>query len=243
MINKLKNKIIDTKFPLIIELIKWKIIDIKRNIKNKDKKIHLYGIWLICGLYGMGKTMYLSYYLDSMRKKYGDKIYICTNYYFKKQDFPMEDWKMLLKEYDKPIIFGFDEIQNEFNSRNYQNFPTELLTMLTQNRKGHGKMVVGTAQRFVRVDKIFRELCTHICECRTRFGRLTSVKIFDLEDYEMFINQTDINRKMRIKPKDRKIFVQTDDIRNCYDSYQMLDSAKNKEYISKKERAIIEQLI
>lgn len=33
---------------------------------------------------------------------------------------------MLLWEYDKPVIFAYDEIQNEFNSRNYRNFPYEL---------------------------------------------------------------------------------------------------------------------
>lgn len=242
MLEKIKRKIINKKYPLLLELIKWKIIDIKRGFKSV-KKPHVYGIWLICGLYGQGKTMYLSYYLDSMRKKYGDDIYICTNYYFKGQDFPMTDWKMLLDEYDKPIIFGFDEIQNEFNSRNYQSFPTELLTMLTQNRKGNGKMVVGTAQRYVRVDKIFRELCTHICECKTRFGRLTSVKFFDWEDYEMLLKTTNVNMRMKIRPMKRVLFVQNDELRNSYDSFQMLESAKTKEYISKKERAEIQQLI
>ena len=45
----------------------------------------------------------------------------------------------LLKEYDKPVVFAWDEVQNEFNSRDFKNFPVELLTLLTQNRKGHGK--------------------------------------------------------------------------------------------------------
>lgn len=40
------------------------------------------------------------------------------------------------------------------------------MTMLTQNRKGNGKQIVGTAQRFGRVDKTIRELCTHVIECR-----------------------------------------------------------------------------
>ena len=39
--------------------------------------------------------------------------------------------------------------------------------------------------------------------------------------------------KMKCYEKDK--FIQTDDIRNSYDSYQMLESAKNKEYISQQE--------
>lgn len=80
--------------------------------------------------------MALTEYLTRMRKKYGDKIYICTNYGFRDEDFKLTHWRDLLSDYDKPVIFGYDEIQNEFNSRDYQNFPFELVTMLTQNRKG-----------------------------------------------------------------------------------------------------------
>ena len=93
--------------------------------------------------------------------------------------------------YDRPVIFGYDEIQNEFNSRDYRNFPYELVKLLTQNRKGHGKQIVGTAQRYGRVDKTIRELCTHVVECKKAwFGRVTKLKKYDVEDYEMFINET-----------------------------------------------------
>lgn len=212
----------------IVQFVYWKIVDITR---FKDKKLHLYGIWLFCGLYGQGKTMALSEYLSRMRKKYGNKIYICTNYGFDCEDFPLTSWKVLLKEYDKPIIFGYDEIQNEFSSRDYKNFPVQLITMLTQNRKGFGKQVVGTAQRFGRVDKILRELASHVVECRTYFGRWTTTKRYDVEDYEEYLACVDVKKKRKITKK-RYAFVQTDRLRNCYDSFKMLDSARNKEYMS-----------
>lgn len=217
----------------IFTFMKWKFIDLYRLFKAKkegNEKVHLFGIWLFCGLYGQGKTMALSEYLTRMRKKYGDKIYICTNYGFKDEDFPLESWKDLLPERDKPIIFGYDEIQNEFNSRDYKNFPASLVTLLTQNRKGNGKQIVGTAQRYGRVDKVIRELCTHVVECRTLFGRYTSTRRYDVEDYEMLLAQTDVNRKIKIR-KRKYSFVQTDALRDSYDSFQMLDSARGKEYV------------
>lgn len=212
----------------IIQFTYWKAIDFTR---RKDKKLHLYGIWLFCGLYGQGKTVSLTEYLMRMKKKYGDRIYICTNYGFKGEDFPLTDWHQLLKEYDKPIIFGYDEIQNEFSSRDYKNFPTQLVTMLTQNRKGNGKQIVGTAQRFGRVDKIIRELTSHVVECKTYFGRWTTTKRYDVEDYEEYLACTDIRKKRRI-PKHRYTFIQTDKMRDAYDSFKMLESAKQKEYMS-----------
>ena len=221
--------------PFFFSVMRWIVIDIYRFFKN-PRKVHLYGIWLYCGLYGQGKTMALTEYLTRMRKKYGDKIYISTNYGFNGEDFPLNSWQDLLTEYDRPVIFGYDEIQNEFNSRDYRNFPYELVKLLTQNRKGHGKQIVGTAQRFCRVDKTIRELCTHVVECKKSwFGRVTKLKKYDVEDYEMFLNEIDILKKNKI-PCHRYRFIQTDELRNAYDSFKMLDTARTKEYVSASEK-------
>lgn len=235
---KVKKWILNTKFPLVIELFKWIFVDICRKIKYGEK-IRLYGIHAYVGLYGGGKTMGMTYYLNKMRKKYGDKIYIFTNYFYKYQDGHIDDWKILLKNYDKPCIFAWDEIQNDFNSRKYQDFPIELMTLLTQNRKGHGKQILYTAQDFETVDKNFRRLTKTVNVCKTRFGRLTSIKTYDWEDYQHLINVNNVNIKMKIKSIKHCLFVQNDDIRNDYDSFQMLKAAQNKEYITRQERAVL----
>ena len=223
------------KLPFLLSVARWWAVDIFRLLTH-PRKVHLYGIWLYCGLYGQGKTMALTEYLTRMRKKYGDKIYISTNYGFKDEDFPLTDWHDLLTTYDKPIIFGYDEIQNEFNSRDYKNFPYELVKMLTQNRKGNGKQIVGTAQRFGRVDKTIRELCTHVVECKKAyFGRVTKTKKYDVEDYEQMLNEIDVMKKRKV-PCSRYKFIQTDALRNAYDSFQMLETAKTKEYVSMSEK-------
>lgn len=223
------------RLPFWLRVWRWWIVDIYRFIRYPHK-VHLYGIWLYCGLYGQGKTMALTEYLTRMRKKYGDKIYISTNYGFKYEDFPLDSWHDLLTNYDKPVIFGYDEIQNEFNSRDYKNFPYELVKLLTQNRKGNGKQIVGTAQRYGRVDKTIRELCTHVVECRkSYFGRVTKTKKYDVEDYEQMLAEVDVMKK-RKTPCRRYSFIQTDKLRNSYDTLQMLETAKTKEYVSASEK-------
>lgn len=215
---------------LLIKLIYWKLIDLRRILKN-GKKIHLYGIIGVVGNNGGGKTMALTEYLDSMRKKYSDKVYIATNYFYKDEDFHINDWKCLLPIYDKPVIFGYDEIANDFNSRDYKNFPLSLMTLLTQNRKGNGKQIIWTTPDYELVDKNFRRITLWVWSCKTRFGRLTSVKKFDREDYEMFISTPEVGRRMKIKPASHHVFVQTDCLREQYDSYQLLESATNKMYV------------
>lgn len=203
----------------------------------------MYGIYGFFGLPGYGKTMAMSKELLDLRSRYGNDIYIFTNYGFSQEDRPFKDWRMLLDEYDKPCVFAWDEVQNEFNSRAYANFPIELLTLLTQNRKGHGKRIYYTAQRYARVDKVFRELSFLVGDCRTLFGRYTRVRFFDTEDYEMLQSTPDVNKRMKIKPRKKMSFIQTDFIRDCYNSYQMLETAKSKEYMSRAEINQIKQLI
>lgn len=207
--------------------------------EGKDSKLHMYGIYGFLGLPGKGKTMAMTYVLNEYRKKYGNDVLICTNYYFDKQDFIFNDWHQLLKQYDKPLIVAWDEVQNEFNSRNFKNFPTQLLTLLTQNRKGHGVQILYTAQRFDRVDKVFRELTNYFFDCKTLFKRFTVCKGYDDENYVMLKHEVDINRKMKIHPSFKIKFIQTDELREMYDSFKMLDTAKSKEYLSREEQAII----
>lgn len=221
--------------PFLVSVSRWLVVDAWRFF-TKPRKIHLYGVWLYLGLPGAGKTVSLTEYLIRMREKYGDKIYISTNYGFKDEDFPITHWRDLLTTYDRPVIFGYDEVQNEFNSRDYKNFPYELVKLLTQNRKGHGKQIVCTAQRFGRVDKTIRELCSHVVECRTRWGgRVTYTRKYDIEDYDMYLNEIDVIKKRKI-PYQRYRFIQTDKLRNSYDSFKMLESAKTKEYVSASEK-------
>lgn len=227
---------------ILARLFYWKVKDLFNSFKNrKEKQIHLFGIYGFFGLPGQGKTLSMTAELMGLRRKYGNDIYIFTNYGFKQEDKPFDNWRMLLDTYDKPCVFAWDEVQNEFNSRDFKNFPIELLTLLTQNRKGHGKRIYYTAQRYSRVDKVFRELSFLVGDCRTILGRYTRVRWFDTEDYEMLQSTPDVNKRIKIKPRKVDKFIQTDEIRDNYDSYQMLESAKSKQYMDRNEIAQINQ--
>lgn len=215
----------------------------KRIKENKNKDVHLYGIYGFYGLPGKGKTMAMSKRLKDLRKQYGDKIYIMTNYCYKDEDFPFTSWKDLLKEYDKPLVVAWDEVQNEFNSRDFKNFPISLLTLLTQVRKKNGIQLLYTSQRWHFVDKNFRSLSFGCYECNTFLGGYTYCKLYDPVDYDNLCSQSDYDKRRKIKPKAYYDFLQTDELRNCYDSYKMLESAKSKDYMDRSELAQIEERI
>lgn len=220
------------RLPLIIYL--W-----VKDLKANKGKIHLYGIYGFFGLPGKGKTMAMCYYLSEMRRRYGNKIYIMTNFHYKDQNFQFETWKQLLREYDRPLIVAWDEIQNEFNSRDFASFPIALLTQLTQVRKGNGIQILYTAQRWHFVDKNFRSLSFGCYDCGTLLGRYTYARMYDPVDYDNLCSQTDYDKRMRIKAMKTIMFIQTDALRESYDSYKMLQTAKSKEYMSREQIAKI----
>ena len=215
---------------------------IKNIIDKRKKGIHLFGIYGYFGLPGQGKTMALSKQLKDYRAKYGDKIYIMTNYFYEDQDFEFTSWKDLLKDYDKPLVCAWDEVQNEFNSRDFKDFPISLLTKLTQVRKGNGIQILYTSQRWHFVDKNFRSLSFGCYECKTLLGNLTITRLYDPVDYDNLCSNSDYDKRRRIHPKVTTSFLQNEDLRNCYDSYQMLESAKSKQYMDRAEQAQIYKL-
>lgn len=211
-----------------------------RSLRDKKARgVHLYGIYGYFGLPGKGKTMAMCNELKRLRKAYGDDIYIMTNFCYKDEDFAFTGWKDLLKEYDKPMVCAWDEVQNEFNSRDFSNFPIALLTLLTQVRKKNGIQILYTSQRWHFVDKNFRSLSFGCYECSTFLGSLTMTRLYDPVDYDNLCSNSDYDKRRRIHPIKTDSFLQTDELRNCYDSYKMLESAKSKEYM---DRAEVQQI-
>lgn len=214
-----------------------------RAIKDKkDRGIHLYGIYGYFGLPGKGKTMAMCHQLKELRRRYGDNIYIMTNFAYNDEDFPFTSWKDLLKEYDKPLVCAWDEVQNEFNSRDFKTFPIALLTLLTQVRKKNGVQILYTAQRWHFVDKNFRSLSFGCYECNTILGGYTLARLYDPIDYDNLCSNSDYDKRRRIHPKMTIGFLQTESLRNCYDSYKMLETAKAKDYMSRDEIGAIYKL-
>ena len=220
-------------FPYILWL--WLI-----DRRDRKGKVHLYGIYGFFGLPGAGKTISMIRHLNDYREKYGDQIYIMTNFNYNNQDFEFTDWRQLLKTYDKPLVVAWDEIQNVFASRNFKDFPIQLLTLLTQVRKGNGIQILYTSQRWHFVDKNFRSLSFGCYDCKTYLGRYTVYSMFDSEDYDQKCSTVEVDKKVRIKAKCRYSFIQTRKERKAFDSYKMLLTAKAKDYMTREELAKIE---
>lgn len=211
-------------------------------IDNKKRGIHLYGIYGYFGLPGKGKTIAMSKQLREYRERYGDNIYIMTNYCYDDEDFSFTSWKQLLEDYDKPLVVAWDEVQNEFNSRDFKDFPIALLTKLTQVRKGNGIQILYTSQRWHFVDKNFRSLSFGCYDCNTLLGNLTYTRLYDPIDYDNLCSQSDYDKRRKIHPKVTRSFLQNEELRNCYDSYKMLETAKSKQYMDRTETAQIYKL-
>lgn len=214
-----------------------------KSIKDKkDKGIHLYGIYGFFGLPGKGKTIAMCHQLKEYRKRYGKNIYIMTNFCYNDEDFAFTSWKDLLKNYDKPLLVAWDEVQNEFNSRDFKDFPIALLTLLTQVRKKNGIRILYTAQRWHFVDKNFRSLSFGCYECSTILGNLTYTRMYDPIDYDNLCSNSDYEKRRKIRPKFSQSFLQTAELRDCYNSYKMLETAKSKEYMDRTETAEVYKL-
>jgi hypothetical protein len=212
--SKLKNKEFKN---IIIELIKWKIIDIYR-AKKYGKALHLYGVRCITGMYGCGKTVSMTKIAVDLRNKHKDAIYICTNFGLSIHDFEFISISQTVEQYDKPIVFMWDEVQNEFPAQD-KVFPKEVRQALSLNRKGNGKMFYWASQDHELVHKTIRRLTIEYGIVKTLFGRLTILKWYLDFDYQRLFDSTDIKNKIKIRPIKKIKFIQTDYIRNLYNSF------------------------
>lgn len=203
--------------PRFLDLLKWVFIDIYRLVRYKPSP-HLYGVRCLTGMYGCGKTMAMTKIALDYRNRYGNKIYISTNYGLGIQDFPFDDIKQISIKFDKPIIFFWDEVQNEFPSSD-RVFSREVLQALTLNRKGHGQMYFWASQDHELVHKSFRRLTIEYGLCRTFFKRYTRVKWYQALDFECMQDKTDTDKRFKIHPFRKDKFIQTDYIRSLYNSF------------------------
>ncbi len=222
-------------FSMLIDLIRWGIYDLIYLIIN-GKVFKPYGLTVFCGRQGGGKTISMVEYLDNMHKLYPDAK-IITNFNYVRQDMPFTSWRQFTEVRNGlyGVIFAIDELQNEYNSNNWKDFPEELLSVVTMQRKQRIK-IVATTQVFTRVVKQLREQCYEVVECKTFFGRWTKQKCYDADDYNYIIDNPTPERRIRTRKKWKYSFVQSNFIRKLFDSYAVVESVKNKEFIDRSER-------
>lgn len=221
----------------LLDFLRWKTFDFLMLLIN-GRKFNLYGLTIFCGRQGGGKTISMVEYLDRMKDRYPE-CKIITNFNYIRQDMPFTDWRQFTEVRNglDGVIFAIDELQNEYNSNNWQDFPEELLSTVTMQRKQRIK-IVATSQVFTRVVKQLREQCYEVVECKTILGRWTKQKCFDADDYNTIVDNLTPERKFKTRKKWKYSFIQSNKIRSLFDSYAVVDSIKNKEYIKRNERGI-----
>lgn len=180
-----------------------------------------YGLHLFCGEQGSGKTTAVVHLLQILKKKY-PRLKIRTNFSYKYEDEELTDWKQLISNDNG--IYGqvevIDEIQTWFSSLQSKNFPPEMLTEISQQRKQR-KMLIGTAQVFGRVAKPIREQTTFVYLPMTLFGCLTIVRV----SKPIYYDEENFRFKKYIRTY---FFVHNEKIRNAFDTYRKIERYRDE---------------
>lgn len=221
---------------MFVDFIRWLVYDLLWTIIN-GKIFKPYGLTCFVGRQGGGKTISMVEYLDRMKEMYPDCI-VVTNFNYIKQDMPFTSWRQFTEVRNglKGVIFAIDELQNEYNSNNWKDFPEDLLSVVTMQRKQRIK-IIATSQVFTRVVKQLREQCYEVVECKTFLGRWTRQKCYDADDYNYIIDNPTPERRFRTRKKWKYSFIQNNIVRKLFDSYAVVESIKQKEYIDRSERS------
>lgn len=214
-------QILDFIFNLFV-FIPYKFRDLKSSIKSKKRELKMYGLWLFAGRQGSGKTIGLVWKLSEIKRKY-PKCLIYTNFECVYADGVLQSLNDLLtiRNGTDGVVFAIDELQNEFSSSTSKDFPETLLSMVTQQRKQR-ICILATSQVYTRVSKPLREQCFQVIECKTFFGRWTRLRAYDAEDYNSIVDSVDPKKKFKLHKIWIKSFIQSDNLRESYDTYSVI---------------------
>lgn len=216
------------------ELLRWLLYDYVTRGRNAGV-FQPFGFTIFCGPQGAGKTTSMIKYLWDMKQKYPECL-IVTNFACEFADHRMVDWHDLLtlENGTKGIIFAIDEIHAEYSAATWKDFPETLLSQISMQRKQKIK-IVATAQVYSRVAKPIREQTFSVVLCYTYFGRLTTNKEYAAEK---FVTTGDGSYSIRkgVRPIWRNIFVQSNEFREKFDTYEVIERMKKIEFIPRNER-------
>lgn len=192
----------------------------KDMLKREPDFFRYQGLHIFCGEQGSGKTIALVEFMMRMQKEYPEAK-IMTNFGYLKQNTELVHWKQLLdyKNGFKGVIVGIDELQNWFSSNESANFPVEMLEVVTQNRKNR-RVILGTSQVFTRLAKPIREQATLIYEPITLLGCLTIVRV-----KKPILDA--VGNIIEKKSRGWYFFVHTDELREAYDTYKVIERLSN----------------
>lgn len=175
------------------------------------------GLIVFEGRQGAGKSIAMVEFARRMQREYPLSKCI-SNMKYKYQDEDLTHWKKLInyKNGKHGVIVIMDELQNWFSSNQSKNFPPEMLSVITQNRKNR-RIILGTSQNFYLLAKAIRSQATEVRQCLTLAGCITFVRkrepILDSE-----------GNVQEWKNRGFYFFVHDKELRNAYDTYAVVES-------------------
>lgn len=231
-----KRKVIKMKKIILLIKYMWKDYKHVRSLKKQGIiPFNEFGLTLFTGRQGAGKTMSMVYEAEVLRAKYPN-LYICSNFGYIHENESLKSLSditnavLRAKELNcVGTLILWDEIQNDFDS--FSKVSRDVLRVVTQQRKQSIK-ILGTSQVFTRVSKALREQTFEVVMCNTIFKRMTTSRFYDAEVFNHNIDKPEDKRKMF--PLRKVKFVQTDEMRELYDSYAVIRTLQEQAIEEKK---------
>lgn len=195
------------------------------------------GLLVFTGPQGSGKTLSAVLYVEDLLKKY-PKAILKTNLNLK--DFPIDNKRVFLfKNQDDffsntngeyGIIYLIDEIQLYWNSLMSKNINTEVMQVISQQRKQRIHIVC-TSQVFGRLAKPLREQFSEVVVCKNYFGFIQVNKVVDRDSIEDNDNSTSLKGKV----KKKSFWFHNPNFYNKYDTYYVI---QQNNFIAEEEKKI-----
>lgn len=200
-----------------------------------------WGLHIYVGRFGSGKTCTMVHDAYLLAKRF-PQLTIVTN--FKLMNFPAHTVILPLNSpqdiLNAPVnsLVLIDEIGTIFNSRDFasskESVPKILFQHLCQVRKRHLE-IFATSQRWNFVDKQLRDIVATVRVCHVMMGhpfsRLATVHTYDSYDYDRSFT----NPLMPLPCLGTSAYVQTDKIRNLYDTAELIQNMLKSDYITDAE--------
>lgn len=177
------------------------------------------GMIIFEGRQGSGKTISMVRYVKDMQYEFPDAL-CTTNLAYTDENKPLKTWTMLIdyKNGYKGVIVAMDELQNWFSSNDSKNFPPEMLSVITQNRKNR-RIILGTSQNFYLLAKAIRSQATEVRRCATYFGCLTVVRRLEpILDSE--------GNVVEWKKRGIYCFVHDKELRDSYNTWKVIENLR-----------------
>lgn len=187
------------------------------------------GIIIFEGKQGRGKTISEIEYATRMLDEF-PKCKCISNLAYTRQNAKLTHWKMLTdyKNGEEGVVVMIDETQNWFSCKDSKNFPPEMLSVVTQNRKNR-RIILGSAQSFYMLAKDIRTQCTEVRSCFTLLGCIT----FVLRREPICNSAGDVEKW---KYRGFYWYVHTQELRESYNTYEVIDRMSKSGWVDRQPK-------